>query len=325
MAGLVQVFPSFRATLELDLARTGAAAQFRGAIEGQPPMSQGLSGMEQGWLAALLAVVGGLVFALPVAWTYIVTKRQEGYDKSVVQMILMLPVVVAAVVLVVFGELSLAFALAGIVAAVRFRTTLKDVKDAVFAFTAIGIGLAAGIQSWILAGILSGFFSLLALTLWKLEVGHVYPDFAHSAGPVSLAEVLAPGDAEDAVQVGEENLLAPLSAGERKDVAQHAERLAHYVKADALRGKKKYKQLLLVYAADPDAAEQDVERLLEDVAKRWRLVEVFAGRDGVAVMEYLVRLKKSAEIGEFLDRLEGSRGVRAAELKSVKGLRSLLT
>jgi len=48
------------------------------------------------------------------------------------------------VVLIVRDSVALAFSLAGIVAAVRFRNTLRDTKDAVYIFLAIAVGLAAG-------------------------------------------------------------------------------------------------------------------------------------------------------------------------------------
>ena len=117
-------------------------------------------------------------------------------------------------------------------------------------------------------------------------------------------------------------------------VRPHGERLAHYVKADALRKKGKYRELLLVYAADAEAAEARVEALLPEYARRWRLVETFPAREGVETLEYLVRFKNQAEIGELLHRLaeeddeeDGDRPttIRAVELKSVRGLRALLS
>lgn len=326
MVLVVRLFPAFEQMVTLNLGGSGAAQQFQNALSSQPTRLPPIEGIP-GWLVAALAIVGGLLFSLPVAWTYTVTKRREGYDKAVVQMIVMLPVAVSAVVLVVFNDLALAFALAGIVAAVRFRTTLKDVKDAVFAFVAIGIGLASGVQSWALAGVLSLTFSVLALVLWKFEVGEDYPDFRRRGGPLPLSDALAPGGDEPAVRVGDEDLTAPLAPGELDRLADRAERLAEYVRADAMRQKGKYRELLVVHAADGDRAREEVDGVLEEHAKRWQLVERFPGRKGTSVLEYLVRLKKQTDIGDVLDELlgDGDGAIRAVELKSVKGLRKLLT
>jgi len=94
--------------------------------------------------ATVAMIVAGLI-ALPVAWIYILTRQKKGFRQSQVHTLIMLPVVVAGVVVLVKNSLALAFSLAGIVAAVRFRNTLEDSKDAVYIFVATGIGLAAGV------------------------------------------------------------------------------------------------------------------------------------------------------------------------------------
>ena len=95
--------------------------------------------------ATALAMVGALALVIPVARVYMLTKQRVGYDPSVVQTVILLPLAVAGIVAVVQNSLALAFSLAGLAAAVRFRNTLKDTKDAVYIFVAMGVGLAAGV------------------------------------------------------------------------------------------------------------------------------------------------------------------------------------
>src|SRR5215203_4276543 len=64
-----------------------------------------------------------LVLMLPVTWVYMSAKSSQGHNQSVVQVLIVLPMIVAGIVLIVSNSLALAFSLAGIVAAVRFRTT----------------------------------------------------------------------------------------------------------------------------------------------------------------------------------------------------------
>jgi len=116
-------------------------------------------------MTALLALV------CPAAWIYMRTKPKARYDASLVQTVIVLPVVIAGVVLIVRDSVALAFSLAGIVAAVRFRNTLRDTKDAVYIFLAIAVGLAAGVQSFAVAFVVSLFFVLLALVLWRFDIG----------------------------------------------------------------------------------------------------------------------------------------------------------
>ncbi len=87
------------------------------------------------------------------------------------QTVIILPVAVAGIVLIVQNSLALAFSLAGIVAAVRFRNTLRDTKDAVYIFVAIALGLAAGVQSFSAAFVMSLVYVLLVLVLWRFDVG----------------------------------------------------------------------------------------------------------------------------------------------------------
>lgn len=119
-------------------------------------------------------MIGALVVVIPVAWVYMVTKRAQRYDASVVQTVIILPIAVAGIVMVVQNSIALAFSLAGIVAAVRFRNTLKDTKDAVYVFLAIGVGLAAGVQALTLALLMSLIFNLVVLGLWRFNVGGIY-------------------------------------------------------------------------------------------------------------------------------------------------------
>jgi hypothetical protein len=67
--------------------------------------------------------------------------------------------------------LALAFSLAGIVAAVRFRFTLDQPGHAMYIFVAISIGLGAGIGALGIATVISMAFVYANLIIWKLEYG----------------------------------------------------------------------------------------------------------------------------------------------------------
>ena len=125
--------------------------------------------------SAVMAMLGALALVGPVAWVYMRTKPKANYDASLVQTVIVLPVVISGVVLIVRDSVALAFSLAGIVAAVRFRNTLRDTKDAVYVFLAIAVGLSTGVQSFAVGLAVSVIFSLVILFLWRFDIGHV-PD-----------------------------------------------------------------------------------------------------------------------------------------------------
>src|SRR6267378_6695103 len=129
------------------------------------------------------AVLGSFLLALPVAFTYVRTRSSLAYEQAVVQTVIMLPVVVTSILIVVENSLALAFSLAGIVAAVRFRNNLKDSRDAVYIFAAVGIGFAAGVGTLAIAAFLSVFFCVLELLLWKLDLT---ADHEHTFGLLCL-------------------------------------------------------------------------------------------------------------------------------------------
>ena len=76
-----------------------------------------------------VAVLGSVLTALPVSWTYIACRKRDEYDNSIIRTIIILPMLLTSIVLMVHNSLALAFSLAGIVGAVRFRNTLKSPGD----------------------------------------------------------------------------------------------------------------------------------------------------------------------------------------------------
>src|SRR5207245_4232379 len=142
-----------------------------GATAAAGSLSQG-----QWALVTFLSMLTALLLVLPVSWVYMLTKQRSGYDQSVVQTVINLPMPVAATVILVQNSLALAFTLAAIVAAVRFRNTLKDTKDAVYIFLALAVGVAAGVFAPTVAAVMSIMFNIVVLALWELNVGNIYAD-----------------------------------------------------------------------------------------------------------------------------------------------------
>jgi len=119
----------------------------------------------------LLASVGAVIVTVPVSWAYFITSRARRIDQSFLQTIIILPVVVTGIAMIVVNSIALAFSLAGVVAAVRFRFTLDQPSDAMYIFVAIGIGLGAGIGAVSIAAVISFTFVIATLVIWKLEYG----------------------------------------------------------------------------------------------------------------------------------------------------------
>lgn len=291
------------------------------------PPAVGSATADAPWANAVLAgisMLGALAIMVPVTWVYMVTRRQRGYDESVVHTLLILPVAVTGIVMIVQASLALAFSLAGIVAAVRFRTTLDDTKDAVYVFLAIGVGIASGVQSLGVALVLSLLFNGVVLVLWRTQFGNIYADQNTRSGPLGVADVLAgPASAATALRVGDPAVLEAASVIDLSEIADRAVRMERHISEE--REKKKLRRansLVLVHAPAAEPAQAFVEQLLEELSARWKLAEMGPGPSGF-LLEYLARLDGSGVRGAVMDRLRAAPDgvISAAELRSLTGLK----
>jgi hypothetical protein len=119
------------------------------------------------------ASLGAAILIIPVSWVYFITSRDKSIDQSFVQTIIIMPIVVTGISMIVMNSIALAFSLAGIVAAVRFRFTLAQPAHAMYIFCAISIGLGSGIGALAVAMVISMAFVYANLIIWKLEYGKV--------------------------------------------------------------------------------------------------------------------------------------------------------
>lgn len=118
-----------------------------------------------------LGIVGAGLLMAPVSWMYFITTPNSRVDRSFAQTMMILPVIVAGISMIVQNSLALAFSLAGVVAAVRFRFTLKEPAHTLYIFCAIAIGLAAGVSAVGISLVISLGFVYGTLLLWKLDYG----------------------------------------------------------------------------------------------------------------------------------------------------------
>jgi hypothetical protein len=247
-------------------------------------------------LTGVAAVIGSFLLALPVAFTYVRTRNKLLYDQSLVQTVIMLPVVVSAILIVVQNSLALAFSLAGIVAAVRFRNNLKDSRDAVYVFAAVGIGFAAGVGTLAIAAFLSVFFCVLELLLWKLDLT---ADHEHTFGMLCMPAPRAAA-ATDRVVVPALNA-DPSVLTESADTALLAMGGGNPEPGNG--EAKRPAERLLVYGTDPGKARAVADDILREMTKDFKLKKTRNGGNDQYVLEYRVRFRKKLPSQAVIDRL----------------------
>jgi uncharacterized protein DUF4956 len=287
---LTALFPQH--PLKLD----GAAPT--GMTEGLAWMRRQLAIVPEGaprWVDAAVQMVGALLLVLPIAFTYIRTRTRLKYDRSLIQTVIVLPIVVTAILVVVQDSLALAFSLAGIVAAVRFRNNLRESGDAVYIFGSIGIGFATGIHALGVATVLSLFFVLLELALWKFNLSEEFDETFRRVCMPSGAGLSAPPPSAGDVP-------APQPGNDRKRSAEGLESDSRAV-------------VLRIYVDQAGVARPAVERVLTRDTKQWSAVGVEGAEGGSGVLEYRLRHRKSVGLETLRENLltEGAPYVIAAD------------
>jgi hypothetical protein len=276
-------------------------------LVGEAPLTvEGVASVPTG-MAASIAMLTAFATALPVAWIYTLTRRKKGFQQSIVQTYLILPVVAAGIVVLVKHSLALAFSLGGIVAAVRFRTSLDDSKDAAGIFVVIGIGMAAAVApsvSWVI----SIAFNLLMLLLWWTDFGR----------PAALEGDMAERRLEKALETAnrtgmfiarmDDEVLKGLAPEQLEALADRAWRRRKRNDPDLADDESvteelpEFERLLRIRAADVDRARVLCEPLFDGLFKAWKFLGTVKEFD-VRVLEYGVTLADTVTPGVVSDDL----------------------
>ena len=247
-------------------------------------------------LTTTLCLVATLLLMLPVTWVYMSARRTKRHNQSVVETLIMLPIVVASIILIVRNSLALAFSLAGVVAAVRFRNTLRDTRDTVFIFLAIGIGFAAGVQAITVGAVASVIFNFVLLFVWRSDFGrNALVTTASSQQWAEPLKLLAEGNGHGNgngngnVAVHDHDIVLALSPQKVDALADRFDR----VRRIAGRKKPRFNALLSFTTEEPGVVQPALEEALDRFTKRWMLDEAVSSEGKPTELSYLVKLRKS--------------------------------
>jgi hypothetical protein len=275
-------------------------------------------------LMALIAGIAALALTVPLSWVYMFTRQKKGYSQSVVHSLVLLPVVVAIVAALVRNSIALAFSLAGVVAAVRFRTTLEDSKDAVFVFAVVALGLACGVQLEV-GVVLSVLFVVVTLILWYTDFARTPPALEgaraeqHMQRVVALANRTSQFVAKLDREILESMAPAQLDALEsrlskrrsdltekkkKKDKTDEIETTTATTTANHNNDEgPRFDGRMTFTVSDPDLAQPAIEALFETHLKRWKMIRL-ERQDGQAKIVYAVRPKSGTTLETVAETVE---------------------
>jgi uncharacterized membrane protein YhiD involved in acid resistance len=289
-------------------------------------------------LDAGAAMLGAILLSLPLSSIYLRTKAHHEFDSSVLFSIVILAALIAGVLVVVQGSIATALSLAGVVTAVRFRSSLKDSNDAVYLLGAIAIGLAAGSHLLDVALVISLVLSATLLFLWRARLDAVrkmlVPEW-------DCTECSFQHDCHRHLDHHRHDRQRGSSKREEKPipVVQEKGGRSREKERDAERSERI--GYFVIQTTHPERTRLLVEMFLERETKRWRLDGstgngngdhnghgsngLRGNRDanGRTTLMYLVRFRKRTQPEALLERIRavGAPGEFTAELDTDAGVK----
>ena len=209
-------------------------------------------------------------------------------------------------------------------AAVSFRNTLRDTKDAVYIFLATGVGLAAGIQSVSFAAALSITFNVVILILWWTDFGRQPADLQRPIAQRRLDRALALSNRTSAfVSLVDDQILKSLTPDQLDALSERARRRRARTPAagDGVKKPVEFRRLELQIEGSADAARKAAESVLEGAAKRWEFVRAVPAEGGGTRLQYRVRLKKSVPAESLVESLRAGAAPHVTGVELADGVR----
>lgn len=305
VAVLVRLVPGAMALLNAPLPTAGLGADMITAGAEKSP--------EMVVVSALVAVASACLLMLPVTWIYVQTRRKKGFRQSVVQTLIILPLVVSGVILLIQNSAALAFGLGGIVGAVSFRNNLRDTKDAIYIFLAIVVGLAAGVHSLLVAATISVSFNVIAALMWYTDFGRTGATLEGAVAERRLRRAKALANRTGAfVSMIDRELLQSMTPEQLDVLAGRARVLQHAAAAEAgietMKKGSRDRVLKVEASGGMESARRTMGRALDLSAKKWELAKASSLPAGNAMLEYRVRLRKGADPADFVSNFRAAAG-----------------
>jgi uncharacterized membrane protein YhiD involved in acid resistance len=122
-------------------------------------------------IGAVYAIMLAFVLSCAIAITYEKTFNGLSYSRNFVQAMILGAIVSAMVMQAIGDNLARGLGILGALAIIRFRTPLRDPRDIIFIFAAVGVGLACGVYGYAIAVIGTSFFCAAAFFLYLTPFG----------------------------------------------------------------------------------------------------------------------------------------------------------
>lgn len=119
----------------------------------------------------LLGLLLSFLCGQSLAWVYIWTHSGLSYSRTFVNSLIVIPVLVAAVMMVLANNLITAFGMMAVFAIVRFRNILRDTLDTSYILAGLVVGMACGTQRYPVAILVTVVIIAILVYLWATAFG----------------------------------------------------------------------------------------------------------------------------------------------------------
>jgi uncharacterized membrane protein YhiD involved in acid resistance len=117
------------------------------------------------WQTVLLSMLVSFVLCQLIAAVYSWTFRGLSYSRGFVISLALTGVVATLLMLAIGNSVARGLGLLGTLAIIRFRSTLRDVRDMMFIFSSLAVGISVGVQAYMVAIVGAVLFCLFTLHL----------------------------------------------------------------------------------------------------------------------------------------------------------------
>lgn len=109
-----------------------------------------------------------LVGALFIMFTYKASYSGSAYSRKFNVSLGMITLIITMIMSLISSNIALSLGLVGALSIIRFRTAVKDVRDATFIFWSIALGIGCGVSEYLLVSIGSLFIFVFLILLKQL-------------------------------------------------------------------------------------------------------------------------------------------------------------
>lgn len=114
-------------------------------------------------------ILAGAVLSLAIYISYWYTHEGTIYSKKFNLSLVILTILTATVMTVIGNNIALSLGMVGALSIVRFRTAIKDSRDAMYIFWAIVIGICCGVGDYLVATIGSSIIFIVLIIFGKVK------------------------------------------------------------------------------------------------------------------------------------------------------------